>query len=119
MPARAFDRCPFIVNSERMVDPEDVAALWITIDFPEAMRHTHSDEQLMEFVVQQIQNHNTGIFTSAQHYQRHFCLSLPVVEFAKDENFNDFMAQAETLALWWLRKIRAHEAQLDRELLFL
>ncbi|KAJ5835652.1 hypothetical protein N7447_001678 [Penicillium robsamsonii] len=119
MPERMLDRCPFIVNSERMVDPEDVTALWITIDFPEAMKHTHSDEQLMEFVVKQIQSHNTGIFTSAQHYKRHFCLSLPIVKFPKEENFIDFMAQAEALAIWWLREIRAQKVHLDREVLFL
>ena len=57
--------CPFMMGFERLVDPQDDAALWVTIEFPEAMELTHSDEQLMEFVVQQVQSHkvNTVSYT--------------------------------------------------------
>lgn len=46
---------------ERLVDPEDDAALWVTIEFPEAMRFTHTDEQLMDWVVHQIGHAETSI----------------------------------------------------------
>ncbi|KAJ5164234.1 uncharacterized protein N7500_006064 [Penicillium coprophilum] len=119
MAGRETNRCPFMVGSERLVDPEDDIALWVTVEFPEAMKFTHSDEQLMEFVVQQVQNHNTSISTSAQHYRRHFCLSLPVVGYPRDEEHIDtVMALAETLALWWLGEIHAHKVHIDRNVIF-
>jgi hypothetical protein len=65
------------------------------------MELTHSDAQLMEFVVQQVHSHKVKISTYAQHYQRFLCLSLPVVGVPRDEEHNDaVMVQAKTLALW-------------------
>lgn len=111
--------CPFMVGSEHLVDPQDDVALWITVDFPEATRFTHSDEQLMEFVVQQVQTHNINISAHAQHYLRHWCISLPVVGVPRDEEHNDaVMAQAKALALWWLKAIRAQRVHLDRSVIF-
>ncbi|KOS38907.1 hypothetical protein ACN38_g10265 [Penicillium nordicum] len=119
MPGGASDMCPFMMGSERLVDPQDDAALWVTVEFPEAMELTHSDEELMEFVVQQVENHKVNISTHAQHYQRSLCLSLPVVGVPSHEEHNDaVMAQAKTLALWWLGEIQAHRVQLDRNLIF-
>ncbi|OQD62246.1 hypothetical protein PENPOL_c013G10795 [Penicillium polonicum] len=119
MPGGASDMCPFMMGFERLVDPQDDAALWVTIEFPEAMELTHSDEQLMEFVVQQVQSHKVNISTHAQHYQRSLCLSLPVAGVLRDEERNvAVMAQAKTLALWWLGEIQAHRVQLDRNVIF-
>ncbi|OQE46503.1 hypothetical protein PENCOP_c001G00381 [Penicillium coprophilum] len=119
MAGRKTNGCPFMVGSERLVDPEDDIALWVTVEFPEAMKLTHSDEQLMEFVVQQVRKHKTSVSASAQHYRRHLCLSLPVVGFPRDEeHFDAVMAQAKTLALWWLGGIHAHKVHLDRNVIF-
>lgn len=108
-----------MTGSDRLVDPQDDAALWVTIEFPEEMGLTHSDERLMEFVVQQVQRHEVKIFTHAQHYQRSLCLSLPVVGVPGDEEHNDVvMAQANTLALWWLGEIQAHRVYLDWDVIF-
>ncbi|KAK4860959.1 hypothetical protein LT330_004690 [Penicillium expansum] len=118
MAERTSDMCPFMVGSKHLVDPQDVA-LWVTIEFPEAMKVNHSDEQLMEFVVQQVRNHNVNISAHAQHYLRHWCLSLPVVGVPRDEEHNDaVIAQAKTLALWWLGEIRAHKVHIDRSMIF-
>ena len=76
------------------MDPKDDIALWFTIKIPEAMKLTHSDEQLMEFVVQQLQSYDTNVSAYAQHHYRYLCLSLPVVGFPGDEDHNDaIMAQ--------------------------
>ncbi|KAJ5686626.1 hypothetical protein N7536_009245 [Penicillium majusculum] len=119
MSGDSSDMCPFMTGSDRLVDPQDDAALWVTIEFPEDMGLTHSDERLMEFVVQQVQRHKVKIFTHAQHYQRSLCLSLPVVGVPGDEEHNDVvMAQAKTLALWWLGEIQAHRVYLDWDVIF-
>ncbi|KAJ6128970.1 hypothetical protein N7471_010187 [Penicillium samsonianum] len=119
MVGRASDRCPFMMGPERLVDPKDDAALWVTIEFPAAMKLTHSDEQLMEFVVQQVQGHEINISTCAQHYLKHLCLSLPVVGAHGDEEHHGaVMAQAKTLALWWLGEILAQRVHLDRSVIF-
>ncbi|KAJ5196043.1 hypothetical protein N7449_006522 [Penicillium cf. viridicatum] len=90
----ASDMCPFMMGFERLVDPQDDAALW------------------------QVQSHKVNISTHALHYQRSLCLSLPVVG-ARDEEHNDaVMAQAKTLVLWWLGEIQAHRVQLDRNVIF-
>ncbi|KAJ5418138.1 uncharacterized protein N7487_001688 [Penicillium crustosum] len=115
----ACDMCPFMTGTDRLVDPRDDAALWVTIEFPEEMGLTHNDEQLMDFVVQQVQLDEVKIFNHAQHYQRSLCLSLPVIGVLGDEEHNDVvMAQAKTLALWWLREIQAHRVQLGWHVIF-
>ncbi|KAJ5959602.1 uncharacterized protein N7479_006752 [Penicillium vulpinum] len=119
MAEHANDRCPSMVGSERMVDPFNETGLWVTVEFPESMKHTHSDEQLMKFVVQQIQRGRAIISTYAKHYERHLCLSLPVVGFAGEEEPIDVvMDQAETVALWWLEQILAYKVRLDCNVLF-
>ncbi|CAI7658200.1 unnamed protein product [Penicillium glandicola] len=111
MAGDASNECPFMADSGRLVDPKDDTALWVTIEFPDAMKLAHSDEQLMEFVVQQVQSH--------KHSKRHLCLSLPVVGFPNDGEHNDaVMAQAKTLALWWLDEIRTQRVHLDRNMIF-
>ncbi|KAJ5843802.1 hypothetical protein EN45_093950 [Penicillium chrysogenum] len=118
MAGRASDRCPFMAR-ERLVDPEDDAALWVTIEFPEAMKFTHTDEQLMDWVVHQIGHAETSTSASAQHYQRHLCLSLPVVGIPRGEEHNDAVRdQAKTLAQWWHAEIMTGRIYLDRSVIF-
>ncbi|KAJ6188415.1 hypothetical protein N7519_003323 [Penicillium mononematosum] len=118
MAGRSSDRCPFMAR-ERLVDPKDDAALWVTIEFPEAMKFTHTDEQLMDWVVHQIGRAETSISACAQHYQRHLCLSLPVVGIPRGEEHNDTVRdQAKTLALWWHGEIMTGRVYLDRSVIF-
>ncbi|CAG8892594.1 unnamed protein product [Penicillium egyptiacum] len=117
MTGRASDSCPFMAGSERLVDPEDDAALWVTIEFPEAMKLTHTDEQLVNWVVDQILRHKISVSACAQHCQRPLCLSLPVVGIPRDEEHN-IRDQAKTLTLWWLGEILADRVHLDRNVIF-
>ncbi|CAG8082093.1 unnamed protein product [Penicillium nalgiovense] len=118
MTGRASDRCPFMAR-ERLVDPEDDAALWVTIEFPRAMKFTHTDEQLIDWVVHQIVRDETSISACAQHYQRHLCLSLPIVGIPRGEGHYDTVRdQAKTLALWWHGEIMTGRVYLDRSVFF-
>lgn len=119
MRERASDRCPFLVGSERMVDPADNTALWVTVEFGQVMKYTHDDEKLMEFVIEQIQDSHATISGYAKHYHEPRCLSFPVTGFSTPQgNEREIMSQAHTLATWWLGEIVAGKVRLDRKVIF-
>ncbi|KAJ5467344.1 hypothetical protein N7475_005096 [Penicillium sp. IBT 31633x] len=119
MRRRASDRCPYLVGSERLVDPADDTALWVTVEFDPVMKYTHDDERLIEFVIAQIQDSHATISAYAQHYHEPRCLSLPVTGYSSPEgNERAILAKAHDLATWWLAEIVAGEVRLDRNVIF-
>ena len=110
--------------TENFNDPSDEAGYWwVTVTLPERMsRSPPTDEQIMCYVHDSIALEemmgirHVQISERALHGQGKRCISLPVRGMGQSQQ--DVMAQAVTLATWWLAQIRGRRVKLDQFMIF-
>ncbi|KAJ5550159.1 hypothetical protein N7461_004857 [Penicillium sp. DV-2018c] len=104
---------PWIHDSNRVVEPADEEALWVTVELGGYMQV--DDLKLLLFVATETYESRATVDARAQHYLRTRCLSIPCTlssasyEASRDRTFK--------LVKWWFEEVRAGRARLDRGVL--
>jgi hypothetical protein len=109
------DLCPWMSGPDRLREAADEDAMWLTVELKESMNYL-DDENLLRFVLTQIQVSNAVVDVRAQHYLRPRCLSIPSMGLS--DTYAVCQAQTAELVEWWIGEIRAGTAYLDRGVLF-
>lgn len=94
----------------------------MTVSLPFRMNSTHTDERLLEFAIHEIRRYRAIVYQIPQHAIRHECISFAVdineAGVSLEQVTRAFMAQAEVVARYWLRELRAGRVTLDRDRIF-
>ncbi|KAJ5583280.1 hypothetical protein N7535_001900 [Penicillium sp. DV-2018c] len=106
---------PWIHMSERWPEPEDVDAIWLTVDLEEHMQDL-DDLNLLLFVATEILESRATVDGRAQHYIRPRCLSIPYMEISA--SYDVTQATAFRQVKWWCEEVKAGQCRLDRAVLF-
>lgn len=108
----------FMINSRTLPEPLDPEpSCWVTVYFHDEMAETHWDEDLVEYVLLELQNGRGEISHRSKHGLSCRCISLPVtgVSLRRD---SDVFKRAAYIAQGWYERILTKQVQLDRERIF-
>ncbi|CAI7582987.1 unnamed protein product [Penicillium glandicola] len=92
------------VGSQFLEDPDNEEADWITVVLPEEMDDTHSDEDIMRYVLHNIQIRRAIVSEVALHNMGIICISIPIPASTADTTAILVRAEADTKR--WLELIR-------------
>ncbi|KAJ5163002.1 uncharacterized protein N7500_004832 [Penicillium coprophilum] len=97
-------------------DPDNDEAHWITVIIPQEMNHTHSDEEIMKYMLHNIRARRAIVSASAQHNLGISCISVPVK--IRYKNTATVLSRAEADVSKWLELVCGGTVTLDREVIF-
>lgn len=104
------------VGSQFFDDPDNEEADWVTVMLPEDMDDTHSDEDIMRYVLHNIRIRRAVVSEVALHNMGVSCISIPIPVSTADTTA--IMVRAETDGNKWLEHICNGMVTLDREVIF-
>ncbi|KAJ5458987.1 hypothetical protein N7530_010931 [Penicillium desertorum] len=104
------------VGSQDFDDPDNEEADWVTVVLPEEMGYTHSDEDIMMYVLHNIRIRRAVVSEVALHNMGTVCISIPIPVGSGDTT--SILVRAETDVNKWLEHIRNGMVALDREVIF-
>lgn len=107
-----------MVGPRTLPDPADSEpAYWATVYFDPRMVETHWDEDLIGFVILELQNGRGHIGHRSRHRLGCRCISLPVTG-VSSRNKLEVRERAIYIARGWLQRILANQVRLDRQRIF-
>ncbi|KAJ5467379.1 hypothetical protein N7475_005131 [Penicillium sp. IBT 31633x] len=116
-----YQASPFLVGRFHAPDPHDDGKgyCWVSATLPYEMKKgTHSDEEIMLFVLRRCKAGPTAMTHQPMHGMGHHCLSLPIKWDSPRQNLKLVREQAAIVAEWWLYHIREQRIAIDQEFIF-
>jgi hypothetical protein len=90
---------------------------WVTVVFDQQMVETHWDEDLVEYVLLEIQDGRGSIGPKSRHSLGCKCISLPVTGVSRHDK-DEIRMNAKIIAKGWLERVRSKQVRLDRDRIF-
>lgn len=113
----SFDDEPWVdVGSQFLEDPDNEEADWVTVILPEEMNKTHSDEDIMKYVLHNIRIRRAVVSQVALHNMGVTCISILIPVSTVDTATILICAEADGNR--WLEMISNGMATLRREVIF-
>ncbi|KAJ5383876.1 hypothetical protein N7517_001787 [Penicillium concentricum] len=111
---------PFVTRKHHVPDPRDGEGYcWVSVILsPEARNGTHSDAEIMLFVIQKCKAGQTALTHQPLHGLGDHCISLPVKWNTPRQNLRTVREQAAALASWWFVQIHQKRVTIDQEMTF-
>ena len=108
----------FMIDRRHLPEPANQDPVcWVTVFFDERMVETHWDEDLVEFVLLEIQHGRGRIGRKSQHGLGCKCISLPITGVSRHDKI-EVKKNAENIAKGWLERVRSQKVRLDRDRIF-
>ncbi|KAJ5514714.1 hypothetical protein N7463_004266 [Penicillium fimorum] len=104
------------VGPQLWEDPDNDKAHWITVIIPQEMENNHSEEDIMQYMPQNVRTQRAIVSASAMHNLGMVCISLPVP--VSTASTTAILARAEADVYKWLKFIRAGIVTLDWKVIF-
>ncbi|KAJ5834439.1 hypothetical protein N7447_000465 [Penicillium robsamsonii] len=104
------------IRPQLLEDPDNDKAHWNTVIIPREMEVNHSDEDIMQYMLQNVRTQRAIVSASAMHNLGMICISLPVP--VSTASTAIILARAEADVYKWLKFIRAGIVTLDRKVIF-
>jgi hypothetical protein len=107
------------MNGQRhLPEPRDQDPVcWVTVFFDPRMVETHWDEDLVEYVLLEIQDGRGVVGHKSRHGLGCCCISLPVTAASRRDR-DEIMTNAQNIAKGWLERVRSKQVRLDRDRIF-
>ncbi|KAJ5189279.1 hypothetical protein N7491_005607 [Penicillium cf. griseofulvum] len=112
---------PFVTSKHHIPDPHDDGEgyCWVSVILPpEARNGTHSDEEIMLFVIKKCKAGQTTMTHQPLHGLGDHCISLPVKWNTPRQNLRTVRDQAAVLASWWFVQINQKRVTIDQQMIF-
>ncbi|KAK4866225.1 hypothetical protein LT330_008566 [Penicillium expansum] len=117
LPGLSFDNELWVnVGIERLEDPDNEEADWVSVVIPEDMNETHSDEEIMEYALNRIRTRRAVVSKVALHNMGVSYISIPIPMNIVDSS--GILIRAEKDGKNWLEYISNGMASLNREVIF-
>ncbi|KAJ5466899.1 hypothetical protein N7475_004651 [Penicillium sp. IBT 31633x] len=108
--------CCFIEGMTPLVDPDNEEAAWVTVVIPPEMEYTHTDEEIVRYVYNQIRMKRAGVGQYALHNHGKVCISFPIT--INTDDIHELLARAEADAYRWLDLVLDGTVTLVRDIVF-
>lgn len=116
LPHNMVQECVFVEGLTPLVDPDDEEAVWVTVVIAAEMEFTHTDEEIVRFVFNQIRMKRAGVGQYALHNHGKVCISLPVT--INTDDTNAILLRAEADASKWLALVIDETVAVVRDIVF-
>lgn len=108
----------FMTGQRHLPEPGDQDPVcWVTVVFDQRMVETHWDEDLVEYVLLEIQDGRGLIGPKSRHGLGCKCISLPVTGVSRHDK-DEIRINAQNIAKGWLERVRSKQVRLDRDRMF-
>lgn len=108
----------FMIGQRTLPDPvNNDPVCWVTIFFDERMAETHWDEDLLEYVLLELQRGRGRIGHRSHHRLGCKCISLPVTGVSLHDK-DEVRKTAANITRGWLQRVHANQVRLDRDRIF-